>query len=173
MMSGLTLVLGGAASGKSAFAEWLVERGTATRLYIATASARDPEMERKIALHRNRRGPGWRTIEVPDNPDAALSDAQPGEIVLFDCATMWLSNAMLAERDLDKATDDLLSALAVCAVPVVMVTNEVGGGIVPDNALARTFREEQGRLNIALAAKAGTVVQVIAGLPNVLKGELP
>jgi adenosylcobinamide kinase/adenosylcobinamide-phosphate guanylyltransferase len=80
---------------------------------------------------------------------------------------------MLAERALDQATDNLLSALAACSVPVVMVTNEVGGGIVPENTLARAFREEQGRLNISLAAQARTVVQVIAGLPNVLKGELP
>lgn len=173
MMSGLTLVLGGAASGKSAFAEGLAESLAANRLYIATARAHDAEMEHKINVHQSRRGTGWRTIEAPDDPEAALAEARSGEIVLFDCATMWLSNAMLAERALDQATDNLLSALAACSVPVVMVTNEVGSGIVPENTLARAFREEQGRLNISLAAQARTVVQVIAGLPNVLKGELP
>ncbi len=95
-----------------------------------------------------------------------------GEIALIDCATMWLSNHLLEGSDLQQAQNDLLHALRDCAAPWIIVSNEVGQGIVPDNAMARQFREAQGRLNIALAAEADTVVQVIAGLPQVLKGQL-
>lgn len=170
MIPDLTLVLGGAASGKSAFAENLVERGSPSRLYIATAKAFDAEMEQKIAIHRDRRGQGWRTLEAPEDVGRALDQASPDDVVLFDCATMWLSNVMMADGDIPTERSKLLAALAACPAPVVVVTNEVGSGIVPENALARAFREEQGRLNIALAAQADCAVQVVAGLPNVLKG---
>jgi adenosylcobinamide kinase / adenosylcobinamide-phosphate guanylyltransferase len=169
----LTLVIGGARSGKSTFAEAVVTAATRPRRYIATAEAWDDEMRDRIARHRHDRGAGWLTIEAPRDLAAALAGAEPGEVVLVDCATLWLTNHMLADHDLTALTAELLTALASCAAPVVIVSNETGWGIVPENALARRFRDEQGRLNQRLAAQAGLVVTVIAGLPMVLKGQLP
>jgi len=173
MLPRLTLVLGGAASGKSAFAEGLVARESSSRLYLATARAHDDEMRAKLARHRARRGAGWRTVEAPFDPAPALGAAQAGEAVLLDCATMWLSNHLLADRDLPAAEAALFEALARCAAPVVVVSNEVGLSVVPENALARRFQAAQGGLNQRLAAQAGLGVTVIAGLPQVLKGHLP
>ena len=173
MLPELTLVLGGAASGKSVFAESLVVQTGRNRVYLATAQAFDDEMQAKVARHQDMRGSGWLTVEAPLDPGAALRDTHPDQIVLLDCATMWLSNQLLAEADLKDAEKALMSALADCPAPVVIVSNEVGLSVVPDNALARRFREAQGRLNQALAARAGLVVNVIAGLPQVLKGQLP
>ncbi len=164
------LVLGGAASGKSEFAENIVENMGSERLYLASAEARDAEMREKVRVHAARRGKGWRVIEAPLDPSAAMQAPLP---VLFDCATMWLTNHLLAGSDLAAAQEALLAAIDACPGPVVTVTNEVGQGIVPEHALSRQFREAQGRLNIALARQADCVVQVIAGLPNVLKGDLP
>ncbi len=168
----LTLVLGGAASGKSAFAEGLVLQSGRARAYLATAQMFDDEMRAKVARHQTMRGGGWRTIEAPLDLTPALNSARAVEAVLLDCATMWLSNHMLAENDLAEAEAALIIALAHCAAPVVVVSNEVGQSVVPENALARRFREAQGRLNQRLAAEAGLVVNVIAGLPQVLKGRL-
>jgi adenosylcobinamide kinase / adenosylcobinamide-phosphate guanylyltransferase len=169
----LTLVIGGARSGKSAFAERLVTTTTRPRRYIATAEAWDDEMRDRIARHRLDRGGDWTTVEAPLDLPAALASATSAEVVLIDCATLWLTNHLLADHDLDGETAALVTALATCAAPVVIVTNETGWGIVPDNALARRFRDAQGRLNQRLAAEAGLVVTVIAGLPLVLKGQLP
>jgi adenosylcobinamide kinase/adenosylcobinamide-phosphate guanylyltransferase len=169
----LSLVIGGARSGKSTFAEGLVTATPRPRRYIATAEAWDDEMRDRIARHRQDRGADWLTVEAPLDLAAALAKAEPGEVVLVDCATLWLTNHMLADHDLNAKTGELLTALASCAAPVVMVSNETGWGIVPENALARRFRDEQGRLNQRLAAQAGLVVTVIAGLPMVLKGQLP
>lgn len=141
-------------------------------VYIATAQAWDDEMRARIAEHRARRTE-WRTIEAPRDIASALARAGPGDAVLLDCATLWLTNAMLAGEDLAAAQDDLCTALAACPAPVVVVTNEVGLSIVPENALARAFRDVQGRLNQRLAAQAGLAVAVWAGLPLVLKGRLP
>ena len=173
MLPPLSLVLGGAASGKSTFAEGLVTGAGRGRVYFATAQAFDTEMKEKISRHQELRGQGWRTIEEPLEGGRALAGISGDNAVLMDCATMWLSNHMLAENDIATAQDTLLTALRACPAPWVMVSNEVGHGIVPENALARRFREAQGRLNIALAAEAEVAVQVIAGLPQVLKGELP
>jgi adenosylcobinamide kinase/adenosylcobinamide-phosphate guanylyltransferase len=169
----LSLVIGGARSGKSTFAEGLVTATPRPRRYIATAEAWDDEMRDRIARHRQDRGADWLTVEAPLDLAAALAKAEPGEVVLVDCATLWLTNHMLADHDLNAKTGELLTALASCAAPVVIVSNETGWGIVPENALARRFRDEQGRLNQRLAAQAGLVVTVIAGLPMVLKGQLP
>lgn len=172
-LPGLTLVLGGAASGKSEFAEALV-RGTGRGLtYLATARADDAEMREKLARHRAARGPGWTTIEEPFDVGRTLATISGDTAVLLDCATMWLSNHMLAENDMAEAEAGLMAGFALCPAPVVVVSNELGCSVVPENALARRFREEQGRLNRKLAAKAGLVVNVIAGLPQVLKGALP
>jgi adenosylcobinamide kinase/adenosylcobinamide-phosphate guanylyltransferase len=169
----LTLVIGGARSGKSAFAEGLVTATTRPRRYIATAEAWDDEMRDRIARHQLDRGGDWLTVEAPLDLPAALSATRVGEVVMVDCATLWLTNHLLADHDLDAQTAALVAALAACPAPVVIVSNEVGWSIVPENALARQFRDAQGRLNQRLAAQAGLVVTVIAGLPMVLKGQLP
>ena len=169
----LTLVLGGAASGKSRHAETLVMGVDRPRYYIATAEAWDDEMRAKVRDHKAQRGEDWITVESPMNAASALADIPEGAIVLFDCATLWLTNQILAETDLKAAEAALLEALNTCASPVVVVSNEVGAGIVPDNALSRQFRNAQGRLNQLIAAQADTVIGVMAGLPFSLKGEWP
>ena len=169
MSSRTTLVLGGAASGKSAYAESLFDDATGPLTYIATAQAFDAEMAEKIRLHAARRGLRWNTVEAPIKAAEALGRLHLTDSCLLDCATMWLTNQLLADTDLAAEQARLMIAIADCSARLVIVTNEVGYGIVPDNALARRFREAQGRLNIALAATAGQVVQVIAGLPQVLK----
>ena len=167
----LTLVLGGARSGKSRHAEALVSETSLPRTYIATAEAWDDEMRRRIARHQEDRGPDWRTVEAPsDLARAIASEAGAGRVVLVDCLTLWLSNALLAERDVDAAQTELLAALRGAAGPVVCVSNETGLGIVPDNALARRFRDAQGSLNQAVAAIAARVDFIAAGLPIRLKG---
>lgn len=171
----LALVIGGARSGKSALAERLVLASARKPVYLATAQAWDDEMAARIARHRAaRQGAGWRTIEVPRDLAPALAAASPDEAVLLDCATLWLTNVMLApDGDLAAEETRLIDAVDACAAPVTVVTNETGLGIVPENALARAFRDAQGRLNQRLAARAGLVVAVWAGLPMVLKGRLP
>ena len=166
----LTLVLGGARSGKSQFAERLVESQAGACIYVATAEARDTEMAQRIADHRARRGDRWRTVEAPLDLIAALRDnAAADRAVLVDCLTLWLANLIDAGRDVDAETAALTEALPALAGPVVMVANEVGLGIVPDNALARAFRDAAGRLNQAIAAAAQSVVFIAAGLPLHLK----
>jgi len=167
----LTLVIGGARSGKSRLAERLVTGTGLARWYIATAQTWDDEMRDRIARHRDDRGAGWHTVEAPLDLNPALQGG--GGVVLVDCATLWLSNHLLAGHDLEEQTARLLAALRACPAPVVVVSNEVGWSIVPDNALARAFRDAQGRLNQQLAAEAGLVLAVMAGLPLVLKGEMP
>ena len=168
----LTLVIGGARSGKSRFAEALVRRSGRARVYIATAEAWDDEMRQRILHHVQDRGTDWTTIEAPHDLPAALAQVAQDQVVLLDCATLWLSNRMLAEADLASETAALLDAIRNCPAPVVVVSNEVGWSIVPENALARTFRDAQGRLNQKLAAEADLAVAVMAGLPLVLKGAL-
>jgi adenosylcobinamide kinase/adenosylcobinamide-phosphate guanylyltransferase len=165
-------VIGGARSGKSRLAEGLVAATARPRTYIATAQAWDDEMRARIAAHRDGRA-GWRTVEEPHDLPAALAALPAGGVALVDCATLWLTNRMLADADMAAEEAALLAALAACPCPVVVVTNEVGLSIVPDNALARAFRDAQGRLNQRMAAQAGLVVAVWAGLPLVLKGALP
>jgi len=165
------LVLGGARSGKSRHAEGLLEAMPgARRVYVATGAAGDAEMAARIAAHRARRGDGWSTVEAPHDLAGTIArEAAPGAAVLVDCLTLWLSNLLLAGADLDAARRALLDALAAARGPVVCVANEVGLGIVPDNALARAFRDAAGRLNQDVAAAADRVVFVAAGLPLVLK----
>lgn len=169
----LTLVIGGAASGKSAYAERLVEASRNPLTYIATAEAHDDEMRVKIAAHRARRSAGWQTVEAPRDIAGVLGDVMADRVVLIDCVTLWLTNLLLDEADLIAAENGLLKALNAAPMPVVIVTNDVGGGIVPEHALGRRFRAAQGRLNQSLAARADNVVAVIAGLPLALKGPLP
>jgi len=173
MLPEMTLVLGGAASGKSAYAEGLVTADGRRKIYLATAEIRDSEMRAKVHRHREARGPGWRTIEAPLDIATPLNAATNEQIVLLDCASMWLSNHLLAESDMADAKAALMTGLMMTSAPVVVVSNEVGMSVVPDNALARRFRDAQGRLNQELAVRAGLVVNVVAGLPQVLKGRLP
>ena len=172
---GFALVLGGARSGKSALAERLLLARAAGRtpVYLATAEAWDEEMRVKIAQHQAARaGQGWITREAPLDLAGALATLDPQTPVLVDCLTLWLTNHLLAGSDLAAEGLALAAAIAAHAGPIVTVANEVGLGIVPDNALARQFRDAAGRLNQSLAAQAGTVVFVAAGLPLVLKGAL-
>ncbi|MBI1208605.1 MAG: bifunctional adenosylcobinamide kinase/adenosylcobinamide-phosphate guanylyltransferase [Azospirillum sp.] len=168
--SEITLVLGGTRSGKSCFAESLIA-ASAQPIYLATAEPRDGEMTARIAAHRARRGPAWRTVEAPLALPEVLPDlARPDSAVLVDCLTLWLSNLLAAGHDIADATARLIAALDRCAGRVVLVSNEVGLGIVPDNALARAFRDHAGALHQAVAGRADTVYFVAAGLPLVLKG---
>src|SRR6202795_3920486 len=167
----LTLVLGGARSGQSRYAESLIAALPPPWIYVATAQAGDAEMTERIAAHRARRGPQWHTIEVPRDLAAALKSCQTGP-VLIDCLTLWLSNLMLAGADIDAATGERDDALAAAKAPVVLVANEVGSGIVPDHPLGRRFRDLQGLLNQRIAARADRVVLVVAGLPLAVKGTL-
>jgi adenosylcobinamide kinase/adenosylcobinamide-phosphate guanylyltransferase len=166
----LTLVLGGARSGKSRFAESLIASEPPPWIYVATAEALDEEMAQRIAEHRARREGRWRTIEAPRDIAAALADVPAGAAVLLDCVTLWLSNVLLAGGDVEAEIARLDDALMQMRGKAVLVANEVGFGIVPDNALARRFRDLQGVLNQRLAARADRVVLVVAGLPLVVKG---
>jgi adenosylcobinamide kinase / adenosylcobinamide-phosphate guanylyltransferase len=170
----VTLVLGGARSGKSAWAESLIEQQMGDvwegAIYLATATAADTEMAARILEHRERRGPQWQTVEEPLQIAGALKKfADPMRPVLVDCLTLWLSNLMLNEQDVTSELSELENHLNDLAGPVVFVSNEVGLSIVPDNALARAFRDHAGRLNQQLAARADFVVFITAGLPITLK----
>jgi len=166
----VTLVLGGARSGKSAHAEQLAAAQDGAPVYLATAEPGDDEMAERIAAHRARRGDGWRTVEAPlELAEALRAEARDGACVLVDCLTIWLSNLLFAARDVEAEVSDLMAALDEVAAPVVLVSNEVGLGIVPENALARAFRDHAGRLNQRVADAADRVVLVTAGLPMTLK----
>lgn len=172
----ITLILGGARSGKSRHAEQMIESALGGELYgsatyLATAEALDDEMKARIAEHRARRGPAWRIVEEPlDLVGALTANVDPTRPILVDCLTLWLTNIMMADRDPGAETQALVAALQDFGGPVVLVSNEVGLGIVPDNALAREFRDRAGRLNQDTAAVADRVTVVTAGLPLILKG---
>jgi adenosylcobinamide kinase/adenosylcobinamide-phosphate guanylyltransferase len=166
----ITLVLGGARSGKSRYAEVLIANETPPWIYVATAEALDDEMTKRIAEHRARRTDGWRTIEAPRDLLGALASVPAGAAVLVDCMTLWLSNLLLAGADIEREIANVDTALTQMTGKAVLVANEVGWGIVPENALAREFRDLQGRLNQRLAARADRVVLMVAGLPLVVKG---
>lgn len=166
-----TLVLGGARSGKSAFAEGLVRGSGLTAVYLATATAGDEEMAERIGRHRDDRGPHWITVEEPlDLVGALAREAAPSRAVLVDCLTLWLSNLVFAGRDPAGETAALAGALPSLHGPAVLVSNEIGLGLVPDTALGRAFRDAHGRMNQAVAAAVPRAVFVAAGLPLPLKG---
>ena len=166
----LTLVLGGARSGKSALAERLLTAEPGPWGYIATAQPYDDEMRERIAQHQARRAAGWLTFEAPTVLGDVLEQKAATMPVLVDCLTLWLSNLMLGGHDIAAATEMLVQTLSRRTLPCILVSNEVGLGIVPDNALARAFRDEAGRLNQRLAGEADRVLFVAAGLPLTLKG---
>lgn len=166
-----TLVLGGARSGKSAFAERIAVGSGLGPVYCATAEAGDAEMRERIARHRSdRAADGWTTVEEPLDLSAVIGrEAGPGRALLIDCLTLWLSNIMLRGDDIAARQAGLLAALSAAAGPVILVSNEIGLGLVPETALGRRFRDAQGRLNQAVAAVVPRVVFVAAGLPLALK----
>jgi adenosylcobinamide kinase/adenosylcobinamide-phosphate guanylyltransferase len=164
----IELILGGARSGKSRFAEQQAIASGLAVTYIATGEARDAEMAERIAHHRNRRPAGWATVEEPLCLAAMLTrEAADDRCLLVDCLTLWLANVLLGERE--DEIGKLLVALPALSGHILLVSNEVGWGIVPENALARRFRDEQGRLNQRIAEVAETVTLVAAGLPLKLK----
>ncbi|WP_420712364.1 bifunctional adenosylcobinamide kinase/adenosylcobinamide-phosphate guanylyltransferase [Niveibacterium sp. 24ML] len=173
----IELILGGARSGKSRHATQRAAAGALPVTLIATAEGFDAEMRTRIARHRAERDPSWKTVEAPhDLPQQLIVHARAGQCVIVDCLTLWLSNRLLASAPEhgdaagEAAAAELLAALKRCGGRVILVSNEVGLGLVPDTALGRAFRDAQGRLNQAAAAMAQRVVFIAAGLPLVLKG---
>jgi adenosylcobinamide kinase / adenosylcobinamide-phosphate guanylyltransferase len=165
----LTFVIGGARSGKSRYAEGLISALPPPWFYLATATAGDAEMATRIEAHRARRAAAWHTVETPRDIAGALAACGQAP-ALIDCLTLWLSNLMLAEADIEAEVERLEQALRAAAAPVVLVANEVGFGVVPDHPLGRRFRDWQGLVNQRMAARADRVVLMVAGLPLVLKG---
>lgn len=163
------LITGGARSGKSALAERLALRPTGRAVYIATAEAHDAEMEARIAAHRARRGPEWSDMGAPRALVQALNESDGGDTRLVDCLTLWLSNLMLADEDWRAAGAALTASLARQQAPVVIVTNEVGLGIVPENRLAREFRDAAGWLNQSVAEACERVWLCVSGYPVKVK----
>lgn len=165
----MTFLLGGARSGKSLHAEKLIAELPAPWRYIATAQAFDDEMRERIALHRSRRDARWTTVNAPMELADAIADIPDGQPLLLDCLTLWLSNVILADRDVAAESRRLADVLSKPRGPWFVVSNEVGLGIVPDNALARRFRDDAGRLNQMVAAAADSVLLMVAGLPMKVK----
>ena len=173
-MAHIQFILGGARSGKSAHAEQLAEAhasNTGSQLvYMATAEIFDDEMESRIQLHRDRRGPEWQLVEAPlDLPDAIRAADAQTTTILVDCLSVWTTNLLIHERDLAASRDALLASLSDCKGRILLVASETGLGIVPDNALSRRFRDANGRLNQAVASRADEVFFVAAGLALRLK----
>jgi len=167
----LSLVLGGARSGKSAFAESLIAASSPPWIYLATAETLDHEMTVRVEKHRARRDGRWRTIEAPHRLAQALNDAPADAPLLIDCLSLWLSNRLLAGADLGTETDALVAALAARKAPTVAVSSEVGLTVVPENALTRAYRDAAGELHQAVARVAGSVTLTIAGCPLKVKGQ--
>ena len=165
----MTFIIGGARSGKSAHAETLATALPPPWVYIATAEAYDEEMRERIAQHRSRRGEGWATIDAPLDLAGALKALPDNQPALVDCLTLWLTNHMLADHDLEAECRRLADVLSRPRGPWFVVSNEVGQGIVPDNALARRFRDAAGRLNQHVAAISDNEILMVAGLPLKVK----
>jgi adenosylcobinamide kinase/adenosylcobinamide-phosphate guanylyltransferase len=168
------LVLGGARSGKSAYAQSLAETVAPERIYLATAEAGDAEMADRIARHQESRGAGWTTREEPlDLVEALATEARPGRVVLVDCLTLWITNLMFSGRDIGVETMRLAHAVSALGGPAIIVSNEIGLGLVPETRLGRDFRDSQGRANAAIARASDAVVFLAAGLPTLMKPTPP
>jgi len=164
------LILGGARSGKTGYALGLAAQSRGERLYIATSEPGDEEMRERIGRHRQERGDTWRTIEEPiDIHRVVREESAPGRIILLDCITLWLSNLSASSRDIDTALASLISSIQTASGPVVLISNEVGMGIVPATSLGREFRDWQGRANQRIAAACEAVTLMYAGIPVILK----
>jgi adenosylcobinamide kinase/adenosylcobinamide-phosphate guanylyltransferase len=164
-----TLIIGAAASGKSQYAEDILNNNVGKKLYLASANIYDEEMQEKVNKHKDRRGSEWTTIAEPLDAVHYIENLNSKEIMLFDCATMWLTNHFLEKSNIYHEIDLLVNSIKSSKGSIITVTNEVGSGIVPDNSMAREFRELQGKLNQKLATVASLVVTVIAGIPLILK----
>ncbi len=170
----VTLILGGARSGKSRLGEAIAAPNGTGAIYVATAEARDEEMAQRIAAHQERRGVNWRTEEIPLELSSALAGLMDrNEPILVDCLTLWLTNILLADRDVEGEIDALQKAIGGARTNLIFIANETGLGIVPENALARRFRDLSGVMNQKIAAAADNVLLVAAGLPLVMKGRNP
>jgi adenosylcobinamide kinase/adenosylcobinamide-phosphate guanylyltransferase len=169
--AGVTLILGGARSGKSTLGEKIIAASGLDLVYIATSQIHDDEMRARIDHHQSRRGTEWATVEEPYDLERAITrEARPGRAVLVDCLTLWVTNLMMAEADIAARSGSLRATIETLESPVVLISNEVGLGIVPDNKMARDFRDHAGRLHQDIAAAADTVYFVAAGLPLKMKG---
>ncbi|MFH1707033.1 MAG: bifunctional adenosylcobinamide kinase/adenosylcobinamide-phosphate guanylyltransferase [Planctomycetota bacterium] len=170
-------VIGGCRSGKSRRALELARQAGGRRVYVATLEPRDGEMRDRVKRHQAERGKGWRTVE--ESVDLAGTLAREGrkaDVIVVDCLTLWVSNLLLAGRDIDaivRAADDLAAAVRACPVAVILVSNEVGGGVVPDNALGRAFRDAAGLVNQRVAAVCSRVELMVAGIPLAIKPGAP
>ena len=173
-----TLVIGGCRSGKSSHALYLADRiGNAGKIFLATCIPRDDEMHQRVSRHRAERGAGWTAVETPVFLSEAIRDIGPNaDVLLVDCLTLWVSNLMMEHADPDAPKDflavqtgRLMESLRAAACPVILVTNEVGAGIVPDNPLARAFRDAVGQLNQQIAACVDQVIWMVAGIPLKIK----
>ncbi len=171
-MKNLTLILGGASSGKSAYAERLALASGRAPVYLATGQARDGEMSDKIARHQARRGPEWQLIEAPLELAPALQLLGAGHVLLLDCLTLWLSNHLELNHEIEIETNRLLTSIASSKASVIAVSNEIGLGLVPAHALSRAFRDAQGLLNQRFAEASDTVSFIAAGLPLSLKAPI-
>ena len=169
----LKLVVGGATSGKSLFAENLVLKSGLNPVYLATAVSTDEEMMNKIKLHQKRRGLQWCTYECPLNLSEQLENLDSTMITLIECLSTWVGNHMISNTDFDEVQSTLLNVLAQRLGPIVIVTSEVGCGIVPDNHLARSYTQKLGLLNQQIAKMADAVVTITTGIPNYIKGSKP
>ena len=169
----LTLILGGASSGKSEYAEMLVLNSGKRPVYLATATPGDQEMADRIAVHRSRRGENWRLVEAPLGADLVISRCAADEVLLFECATFWLLNQVSGTGAPPTALDELLSALHNSPCPTIVVSNEISLGVVPQDSVTREFLNLHGMVNRLLANLADTVLFVTAGLPMALKGQIP
>lgn len=159
------LVIGGARSGKSRYAQRRAEETGLRPMFIATAQAFDEEMEARIARHQADRSKAWETVEAPlDLPQAIMANTAPDRVLLVDCLTLWVTNLLLGNRDIPAATAQLVDAIAKLRGPLILVSNEVGWGIVPENALARRFRDDAGIVNQRVAQAVGEVQLIVAGL---------
>jgi adenosylcobinamide kinase/adenosylcobinamide-phosphate guanylyltransferase len=168
----LTLVLGGARSGKSRHAQTLAMATPPPWVYVATAEALDDEMRERIAKHKAARGDGWSMIEAPTELARAVADAPTSAPVVIDCITLWLSNLMLGDHDIDAAVARFIKCLDGRTAPTIVVSSEVGAGLVPETALGRAYRDKVGLVNQHLAVNAHTVLFMVAGLPMPLKALL-
>ncbi|NJB69127.1 adenosylcobinamide kinase/adenosylcobinamide-phosphate guanylyltransferase [Desulfobaculum xiamenense] len=170
-------VTGGCRSGKSAYAQRFAEAAGPRRAYLATSQALDDEMRERIRIHQDSRGEGWRTVEEPlAVAETLAAAATEADVVLLDCITLWITNCLMADMDDAKIlarADELADAIAAAPCAVAVVSNEVGSGIVPDNALARRFRDLAGAVNQRMATQADTVILCVSGIPLAVKGSLP
>jgi adenosylcobinamide kinase / adenosylcobinamide-phosphate guanylyltransferase len=169
--SRIILVLGGARSGKSAFAEQLIDQTLLHKIYIATCEPFDGDMNTRISLHKSRRGANWTLVEEPIDLMRSLTEnAHQTRAILVDCLTLWLTNLMMGDKDIAHYTRELTGCLQAVQGTIILVSNEVGQGIVPDNKMARDFRDYAGVLHQKIAAIADEVYFITAGLPHTLKG---